>query len=95
MRIAARFSSAVILIRSLGGVNAVFLREPQNSPYLSPQRIRIIIFTTTTYKLGSSMSNQKPSQPKPQPTPSKPQQPAYKKPVPVFIGDSVDIPKKK
>ncbi|AFF23956.1 hypothetical protein [Pasteurella multocida] len=41
------------------------------------------------------MSNQKPSQPKPQPTPSKPQQPAYKKPVPVFIGDSVDIPKKK
>lgn len=72
-----------------------FLREPQNSPYLSPQRIRIIIFTTTTYKLGSSMSNQKPSQPKPQPTPSKPQQSAYKKPVPVFIGDSVDIPKKK
>ncbi|AGO15986.1 hypothetical protein Q7267_11105 [Glaesserella parasuis] len=41
------------------------------------------------------MSNQKPSQPKPQPTPSKPHQPAYKKPEPVFVGDSVDIPKKK
>ncbi|AGO16056.1 MULTISPECIES: hypothetical protein [Pasteurellaceae] len=41
------------------------------------------------------MSNQKPSQPKPQPAPPKPQPTIYRKPEPVFIGDSVDIPKKK
>lgn len=39
------------------------------------------------------MSNQKPSQPKPQPAPPKPQPTIYRKPEPVFIGDSVDKPK--
>ncbi|QIA76142.1 hypothetical protein [Rodentibacter caecimuris] len=33
-----------------------------NTPYLSPQRIRIIICATTTYKLGFIMSNQKSEQ---------------------------------
>lgn len=38
------------------------------------------------------MSNQKPSQQKPQPAPSKPGQTTYRKPEPVFIGDSADKP---
>lgn len=41
------------------------------------------------------MSNQKPTQPKPQPAPSKPQPTTYRKPEPVFIGDSADKPKPK
>ncbi|WP_196767672.1 hypothetical protein [Gallibacterium anatis] len=41
------------------------------------------------------MSNQKTSQPKPQPAPTKPNQTVYRKPEPVFIGDSADKPNNK
>ncbi|STO72677.1 hypothetical protein [Avibacterium paragallinarum] len=41
------------------------------------------------------MSNQKSSQSKPQPAPTKPTQTVYRKPEPVFIGDSADKPRPK